>query len=88
MSSADIQHILNYLAEYNINVIFPESNVSQDSIRKIINAGKQKGLKVRIAEEPLYGDAMGSPGSPGDTYPKMLEHNAYVIEKYLNAEGQ
>lgn len=88
LSSADIQHILNYLAEYNINVIFPESNVSQDSIRKIINAGKQKGLVVRIANDPLYGDAMGAPGSPGDTYPKMLEHNALIIEKYLNSEAK
>ena len=87
LSSADVQHILDYLAEYDINVIFPESNVSQDSIRKIIHAGKQKGLTVRIASDPLYGDAMGTPGSSGDTYPKMLEHNATVIEKYLNSRG-
>lgn len=84
LSSKDIQHILDHLAKYQIGVIFPESNVSQDSIQKIINAGTQKGLTVRIANEPLYGDAMGPPGSPGETYPKMIEHNAEVIEKYLN----
>lgn len=84
LSSKDIQHILDHLAMYKINVIFPESNVSQDSIQKIINAGTKKGLFVRIATDPLYGDAMGPPGSPGETYPKMIEHNAEVIEKYLN----
>lgn len=84
LSSSDIQLILDHLTQFQINVIFPESNVSQDSIRKIISAGKEKGIHVIIAEDSLYGDAMGPPGSPGDTYPKMLEHNAVVIEKYLN----
>lgn len=87
LSSKDIQHILDHLAQYKINVIFPESNVSQDSIQKIINAGTKKGLSVRIATDPLYGDAMGPPGSPGETYPKMIEHNAEVIEKYLNGKS-
>lgn len=87
LSSHDIQHILDHLARYQITVIFPESNVSQDSIKKIIDAGKQKGLEVIIAKDPLYGDAMGPPGSPGETYPKMLEHNAEVIEKYLKGNS-
>lgn len=87
LSSKDIQHILDHLAKYKITVIFPESNVSQDSIQKIINAGTKKGLSVRIATDPLYGDAMGPPGSPGETYPKMIEHNAEVIEKYLNEKA-
>lgn len=86
LSSSDVQLILDHLERLKIHVIFPESNVSQDSIRKIIHAGKEKGIDVIIAEDPLYGDAMGSPGSPGDTYPKMLEHNAKVIEKYLNRD--
>lgn len=84
LSSSDIQGILSHLQQFQINVIFPESNVSQDSIRKIINAGKEKGIDVMIASDSLYGDAMGPKGSSGDTYPKMLEHNADVIEKYLN----
>lgn len=84
LSSNDIQNILEHLHKYRIEVIFPESNVSQDSIQKIIHAGKLKELNIKIADDPLYGDAMGPPGSPGDTYPKMLEHNAEIIEKFLN----
>lgn len=83
LSSANIQLIINHLLRYQIHVIFPESNVSQDSIRKIVQAGQAKGLHLAIAEEPLYGDAMGVNQDNGDTYPGMIAHNADVIEKYL-----
>ncbi len=83
LSSTDIQYIIDHLAEYNIHVLFPESNVSQDSIRKIIQAGRENGLDLKIATTYLYGDAMGQPGSDGDTYFKMMQHNATTIEKYL-----
>lgn len=83
LSSTDIQSIINHLEEYDIQVIFPESNVSQDSIRKIIQAGREKGLDLTIATTYLYGDAMGAPGSDGDTYFKMMQHNAATIEKNI-----
>lgn len=83
LSSTDIQKILDHLHLVNVHVIFPESNVSRDSIRKIVQAGKENGLDLVIAETPLYGDAMGKPGSDGDTYVKMIQHNANTLEKYL-----
>jgi manganese/zinc/iron transport system substrate-binding protein len=86
LSSADIQMTIDHLKKFQINVIFPESNVSQDSIRKIVQAGKEKGIDVVIAKDPLYGDAMGSTRSGDDTYPRMLLHNTEVLEKYLKNE--
>jgi manganese/zinc/iron transport system substrate-binding protein len=83
ISTTDIQYIIDYLHKHQIHVLFPESNVSQDSIRKILQAGKEKGLDLTIATTYLYGDAMGSPGSDGDTYLKMILHNARVIALYL-----
>jgi manganese/zinc/iron transport system substrate-binding protein len=83
LSTTDIQKIIDHLALYHIEVLFPESNVSRDSIRKIVDAGKEKGLNLVIAKEALFGDAMGCPGTPGDSYLKMLEHNAQVIVQYL-----
>lgn len=83
LSSIDIQKILDHLFVYHVRVIFPESNVSRDSLWKIVQAGKEKGLEVIIADDVLYGDAMGRPGSDGDTYLKMLQHNANTIEKFL-----
>ena len=83
LSTRDIQGIIDHLTKYQIHVVFPESNISKDSIRKIIQAGKEKGLNLKIAKTPLYGDAMGPPGSDGDTYLKMVLHNARTISEYL-----
>lgn len=83
ISTSDIQFIIDYLYTHQIHVLFPESNVSQDSIRKIVQAGKEKGLDLTISTTYLYGDAMGSPGTDGDSYLKMIRHNADVIAKYL-----
>lgn len=81
LSSKDIQHIIDYLCLYQIRVLFPESNVSRDSLRKIASACLEKGIEIRISREVLYGDAMGSPGSDADTYLKMIAHNAAVLER-------
>lgn len=83
LSTQHIQKIIDHLTTYQIGVIFPESNLNQDSIKKILIAAQEKGLKVRIAKETLYGDAMGCKGSEGDTYLKMIEHNARVIRDNL-----
>lgn len=84
LSPLDIQRIIDYLVRFEITVLFPESNVSQDSIRKILDAGEQSGLDLEIACVHLYADAMGKPGSDGDTYLKMMKHNAVTIAHYLN----
>jgi len=86
LSSADIQHIVNFVRKHNIPALFPESNLSQESIQKIMETGKSKGLFVKIVNPTLYGDAMGPPGSSGDTYQKMLLHNASTIQKALSDE--
>lgn len=87
ISATDIQAIIDHLAAYHIKVIFPESNVNRDSIRKIVNASKEKGLDVNIADDYLYADAMGKAGSDGDTYVKMITHNAKTIAKKLKNNG-
>lgn len=87
ISTTDIQAIIDHLSLYKIHVVFPESNVNRDSIRKIVQAGKQKGLDVHMNEIPLYADAMGKKGSDGDTYLKMIQHNAKVIGQSLRQNG-
>jgi manganese/zinc/iron transport system substrate-binding protein len=87
LSTANIQAIIDHLKKYHIRVIFPESNISRDSIRKIVQAAKEKGLDVKIAMTPLYADAMGKEGSDGDTYLKMIKHNANIIASYLEHNG-
>ena len=83
LSTAEIQFIIDYVSKHGIHMLFPESNVSKDSIRKIVEAGKEKGLNLKLATDFLYADAMGKPGSDGDSYLKMIKHNADVIAHYL-----
>lgn len=79
ISSADVRQVIDHIERFKISVIFPESNVSRDSIKKIVDAATEKGINVHIATEPLYGDAMG-----GGSYVNMLKHNADMMKRYLN----
>jgi manganese/zinc/iron transport system substrate-binding protein len=79
LSSADIQKIIKHLMSHQIGVVFPESNVSRDSLRKIVSACQEKGLLVKVSDHVLYGDAMGPVGSDADTYLKMMKHNGAVL---------
>lgn len=83
LSTTDIRLIIDHMHQYQIHVLFSESNVSQDSIKKIVQAGREKGLELKIACCPLYADAMGPHGSEGDTYLKMVVYNAKMIASYL-----
>lgn len=83
ISPHDIREIIDHMKKHAITVIFPESNVSRDSLKKIMLAGKEMGLDVVLAEDSLYGDAMGPPGSSGENYLKMVNHNATTIHHYL-----
>lgn len=87
ISATDIREIINHLKKYDIKVIFPESNVSRDSIKKIVDAAREHKMDVRISQVSLYADAMGEPGSDGDTYLKMIDHNAKVIADELTYNG-
>jgi manganese/zinc/iron transport system substrate-binding protein len=86
LSATDIKAIIDHLKNYHIHLLFPESNVSRDSIRKIVQAGKEQGLNVGIACCALYGDAMGQPGSEGDSYLKMILYNARTLSGHMDAQ--
>lgn len=86
LSSKHIKEIIDYLKQHQVHLIFPESNVSRDSIRKILQAGQEQGLDVKIACCALYGDAMGQPGSEGDSYLKMILYNARTLSSHMHPE--
>lgn len=84
ISATDIHNVIDYLIKHNLHVIFPESNVSKDSLKKVLDAGKSLGIDVEIATIPLYGDAIGPEGSGADSHPAMIEYNAKIIARFLN----
>lgn len=77
LSSTDIQRIIDHLCTYHIPVVFSESNVSRDSLKKIVSCCKEKGLAVHICSKPLYGDSMGEHVK---SYLEMIRHNAEVMK--------
>jgi len=83
LSAAHIRQIIDYLKEHDVHLIFPETNVSRDSIKKIVQAAEDQGMEVSIACCPLYGDAMGPEGSDGDTYIKMQRYNAETLANHM-----
>ncbi|MBN4067310.1 zinc ABC transporter substrate-binding protein [Simkania negevensis] len=88
ISITDIQFIINHLKKHDVRVLFPESNVNKNSIKKILAASKESAFPLIISPTHLYGDAMGAPGSPGETYIKMMQHNGAVISRYLNLNDE
>ncbi len=82
LSAADIQRIVDFLCVYRVQVVFPESNVSRDAIKRIVQVCKQKGIEVQISEAILYGDAMGNLESDASTYLGMMRHNASEMLKH------
>ncbi len=81
LSAMDIQNIIDHLCKYEISIVFSESNVSRDSLKKIVDACYAKQKKVRFSTEPLYGDSMGGKGTAEGSYLGMIEHNVTTIIK-------
>ena len=83
LGSVHLKQVIAFLKEHRVQCVFPESNVSQDSLKKITDSCLSLGHQIRLSKETLYGDAMGPAGSDADTYLKMIQHNAEVIKKEL-----
>jgi manganese/zinc/iron transport system substrate-binding protein len=77
LNPADLQRIIDHLHRYRIRVLFPESNVSRDSIRKLMDAGKKMGLELKICQDALYGDSFRG------KYLDAMKHNARSIANAL-----
>lgn len=75
LSCQDIQMVIDYLVRHQVHVIFSESNVSRDSLKKILSVCKEKGIEVKIASDSLYSDTLV------ESYQAMMEHNVNVLYK-------
>jgi len=82
LNPMDLQRIIDHLHKYHIETLFPESNVSRDSIRKLLDAGGKMGLKLKICKDVLYGDSFRG------HYLEAMKHNASSISKALQEETE
>lgn len=85
LSSQDIKRVVDHLCQHNIGVVFPESNVNRDALKKIISSCSHS---VQICKKQLYGDAMGAADSGADNYLAMIQHNAKVLKEEWQAQSK
>lgn len=88
LSTADMQRMVEHLIKHHIHVVFAESNVSKDSIKKLISSCYERGHKVHIAKNSLFADAMGKDGTPQSTYIGMMLYNMEQIFSELEMEEE
>lgn len=79
LSNHDIEKITQFLKRHNIGVVFPESNVSLDSLKKVVCTSSKLGQNVVLSKQELYGDALGVMGSAQGTYMGMMRYNGEAI---------
>jgi len=83
LSTTDIHRLVEYLIAHDICCVFSESNVSRDSIKKLLEASSKKGHFAVMATKPLFADSMGSKGSQADTYMAMMQYDANTISEEI-----
>lgn len=76
LSPADINDIVAKIEATGVRAVFAESSLTPATAETI---GNEANVKVVAGDESLYADALGPEGSAGDTYLKMMRHNAKVI---------
>ena len=80
LSPRDITRLVGKIDREGVKAIFSESSLPPKTARAI---GHEAGVKVVSGPDALYGDSLGPPGSAGDTYLKMEEHNTTEIVENL-----
>ena len=78
ITHAEIKRVVSYIETYKVKTIFAEKNLSQDSLKKVIDSCRKSGYEVTLAKEELYGD------TPGEkTYVQMMQINSDTINENL-----
>jgi manganese/zinc/iron transport system substrate-binding protein len=88
----DLQRVIDHLQKNHIQILFSESNVSTDSLKKIVDICHEKGLHVEIAPKSLFSDTLSSTGSDTgpasniSTYEEMMKHNVFVLHEAWSSQ--
>ena len=80
LSPPDINDLVAKIKAQGVKAVFSEARYRRRPPRPIAS---EAGVKVVAGDDALYGDSLGPPGSDGDTYLKMMEHNTNVIVENL-----
>jgi ABC-type Zn uptake system ZnuABC Zn-binding protein ZnuA len=76
-SAQDVAELIRKIKDEKVKAIFLESSINPQLAEQIAN---DAGVKV---VDTLYGDSLGEPGTPGDTYDGMMRYNTDAIVEGL-----
>jgi manganese/iron transport system substrate-binding protein len=65
----------------NVPTVFPEANVNPGLMQVVA-----KEAQVKVADTPIFGDGLGAPGTPGNTYVNLLTSNTCTIVNGLGGK--
>lgn len=83
----EVAKLAQFLGQKQVPAVFAETSVPSKGLQAVLNAvTNQYGRKVVLVggDDSLYSDALGEPGSPGETYVGMVRHNVDTIVKGLS----
>jgi ABC-type Zn uptake system ZnuABC Zn-binding protein ZnuA len=81
LSGRELRDLVAKIKATGVKAIFSETTLPPKAAETI---GREAGVKVVVGTDALYGDALGPPGSDGDTYLKMIRHNTATIVDNLS----
>ncbi|HEX5880354.1 MAG TPA: metal ABC transporter substrate-binding protein [Actinomycetota bacterium] len=81
LSGRDIRDLVAKIEATRVKAVFSETSLPPRAAETI---AREAGVRVVVGEDALYGDALGPPGSDGDTYLKMIRHNTATIVSNLS----
>ena len=82
----DVKDLVDFLCKNKVPAVFTETSVPEAGLKTVLDACKRDhGHTVSLVggEDALYSDALGGPGTPGQTYVGMVRHNVSVIVRAL-----
>lgn len=86
IGTAQRNELAKTLGLRRIPAVFTETSVPSDGLKAVLDDVRSKykhEVKLVGGDDALYSDALGGPGSPGETYPGMIRHNVAAIVEAL-----
>lgn len=83
----DVKELVDFLGKNRIPAVFTETSVPDAGLKTVLDACQRDHnhtVKLVGGEDALYSDALGEPGTPGETYAGMVRHNVAVIVRALS----
>jgi manganese/zinc/iron transport system substrate-binding protein len=83
----DVDELADLLGRREVPAVFCETSVlpkGLERVRDVLRAKYNRDIRLVGGADALYSDALGEPGTPGETYVGMVRHNITVIVAALS----